>query len=45
MMSQKLKNKRYRTEPLGTPGGGQDLNASGEGDSATEQSNYDDNTN
>ena len=44
MISQKQKNKRYRTEPLGTPGGGQDLNVSGEGDSATEQSNYDDNT-
>ena len=44
MMSQKLKEKRYRTEPFRTPRRGQDLNASGEGESMTEQSNYDDNT-
>ena len=44
MMSQKLKEKRYRTEPFRTPRRGQDLNATGEGESMTEQSNYDDNT-
>ena len=43
-MSQKLKEKRYRTEPFRTPRRGQDLNASGEGESVTDQSNYDDNT-